>query len=341
MKTQPLVSIVTACYNGERHVGRCIEKVLEQTYNNVQMIIVNDGSTDKTEEVILSYKERFDARGFKLVYVKQQNQGVGGATNTAIKYIEGEYFALLDADNFYASNYIEDMVSFFQNNPKFSIVRCDGYKVNENNVNVPVRTLSRKHNEHYKENQFENCLFFKNFHFGGAMFRTCDFDAVNPNREIYPSRHGQNWQILLPMLYAYKAGYLDKKLCYVLFREDSVYNAVVRQDATKQYEQKEEYYKLLEDTLNKINMPNEERENYLYKLRIFYSHERLIIATRYNDKQTLEKEFEYLKENNAVTKNDVKWYRMGKNRFSYNLFTCKEKFIASLSKIKRKIVKCK
>ena len=257
MSKKPLVSIVTACYNGEFFVWRCIEKVLEQNYDNVEMIIVNDGSTDKTEEVVLSYEEKFKERGYKLIYAKQENQGVGAATNAALKYINGEYFALCDADNFYTTDYISEMVSFFQNNPKFSIVRCDGYKVYEKDVNTPFGKLARNHNEHHKENLFENCLFFRNFHFGGAMFRTSDFDKINPTREIYPSRHGQNWQILLPMLYCYKSGYLDKPLCYITYRENSVYNAVVRQNASKQYEQKEEYYKLLEDTLNKIDMSSE------------------------------------------------------------------------------------
>lgn len=339
MDNLPLVSIITACYNGEHYVGRCIEKVLEQNYDNIEMIIVNDGSTDKSEEVILSYKERFDARGYKLVYVKQENQGVGGATNTALKYVKGVYFTLCDADNFYVSNYVEEMVVFFQKNAHLSIARCDGYVFKEGNLDKSVSTMAGKHNEHFKENLFINCLFFKNFHLGGAMFKTSDYDAINPTREIYQSRHGQNWQILLPMLYCYKAGYIDKPLCYISYRKDSVYNTVLTQNVEKQYERTYEYCNIIEKTLKSINMADEEREYYLGEINIKYARQRLIMASKFKDIKKLEEEYDFLKTKNLLTKADKNWYYRGKNRAYDLIFRFTQKLKSFIRKIKMFLLK--
>ena len=59
----PLVSIITPCYNGEKKAIKFLNSVLEQTYKNIEFIIVNDGSTDKTEEIILSYRDKFISKG--------------------------------------------------------------------------------------------------------------------------------------------------------------------------------------------------------------------------------------------------------------------------------------
>ncbi|MBO5852166.1 MAG: glycosyltransferase family 2 protein [Clostridia bacterium] len=339
MKKQPLVSIITACYNGELYISRCIEKVLEQDYNNVEMIIVNDGSVDKTEEIILGYKEKFKERGYRLIYIKQENQGVGGATNNALKHINGDYFTLCDADNFYISDYLSEMVSFFQNNSKFSIVRCDGFVFKEDDIVAPISTMAGKHGEHYNENLFENCLFLKNFHLGGAMFKTSDFDKINPMREIYPSRHGQNWQILLPMLYYFKSGYIDKPLCCITYRKNSVYNAVLTQDAARQYERTDDYCKIIQETFKLINMPNEECEYYLKKINLKYARQRLIIAAKFKDIKKIEEEYTFLKKEGEVTKSDKNWYYRGKNKGYDLIFRFAQKLKSAIRKIKKPLSK--
>ena len=61
--TKPLVSIITPCYNGEAFLKRYFESILNQTYPNLELIFINDGSTDRTEEIALSYRERLEKRG--------------------------------------------------------------------------------------------------------------------------------------------------------------------------------------------------------------------------------------------------------------------------------------
>ena len=62
-KNKPLVSVITPCYNGEKFLHRFLDSVLNQTYTNVEFIFINDGSFDKTEEIVFSYKERLKSKG--------------------------------------------------------------------------------------------------------------------------------------------------------------------------------------------------------------------------------------------------------------------------------------
>lgn len=90
----PLVSIVIPVYNGANYVAEAIESALNQTYKNIEIIVVNDGSTDNTEEVVKSY-------GDKVRYFCKENGGTSTALNLAIKNMKGEYFSWLSHDDMY------------------------------------------------------------------------------------------------------------------------------------------------------------------------------------------------------------------------------------------------
>ena len=74
MKTEK-VSIVTPCYNGEKYLERFLKSILNQSYGNIELIFINDGSTDQTEEIIKKYKEEFDLHNIELTYLFQENAG--------------------------------------------------------------------------------------------------------------------------------------------------------------------------------------------------------------------------------------------------------------------------
>lgn len=98
-----LVSIITPVYNAERYVGLTIESVLSQTYRDWEMIIVNDGSTDGSEEVI----RRYASRDSRIKCFSQQNAGSAAARNNGIRRAEGRYICLLDADDMWDSDFLE------------------------------------------------------------------------------------------------------------------------------------------------------------------------------------------------------------------------------------------
>ena len=91
----PKVSIIIPCYNGEKYLKNAIDSALSQSYENIEVIVVNDGSEDDTEKIALEY-------GKKIRYFKKKNGGVSSALNLGIKEMEGEYFSWLSHDELMA-----------------------------------------------------------------------------------------------------------------------------------------------------------------------------------------------------------------------------------------------
>ena len=92
-KFNNLVSIIMPAYNVEKHIASSISSVLNQSYNNWELIIINDGSTDETEQTIKLFKDK------RIKYFKKQNGGVSSARNLALIKMQGDYFCFLDADD--------------------------------------------------------------------------------------------------------------------------------------------------------------------------------------------------------------------------------------------------
>lgn len=106
----PLVTIVIPAYNVEEYIGKSIESVLEQTVSDWELIIVNDGSTDKTLSIIKNYA----AMESRIMVIDQPNGGVSVARNKGLDAASGQYISFLDADDFYDNQYIERMSSPLQ-----------------------------------------------------------------------------------------------------------------------------------------------------------------------------------------------------------------------------------
>lgn len=257
MSEKPLVSIITPCYNSEKWVSRYLESLLRQTYSNIQLIVINDGSHDKTEEIVLSYREKLAQKGMQLTYQYQDNKGLGGAIQTGLHLVRGEYFTWCDSDNFYTPDYVEEKVRFFAKHPEYAIVRCDGYVVKDSDIHTPISRMADENTDKFQEHLFYNALLSKNFHFGCAMLRTKEFDTINPERKIYESREGQNWQLMLPMLYYYRSGYIDKPMFVFVIRMDSISNVTQTQDLTAKIKQIDEYIKILQTTICSMHIKEE------------------------------------------------------------------------------------
>lgn len=253
---QPLVSIITPCYNSEKYLIRYIENILNQTYDNIQLIFINDGSTDATEKIIKDYTPVLERKGCKVTYQYQENRGLGGAVNTGLKLVEGEFFTWCDSDNFFTDDYVQTKITYFLEHPEYAVVRCDGYTVVDPDIYTPVALMSVGHNDEANPNCFYNMLLCENYHFGCAMVRTKEFDVVNPQREIYESREGQNYQILLPVYYHYKTGYIDKPMFYCVIRNDSISNSAITRGNRALINQLEEYRMIIHKTIEFMNIPD-------------------------------------------------------------------------------------
>lgn len=115
--TNKKVSIIIPTYNAARFIKETIDSALAQTYSNIEVVIVNDGSTDNTEEVIKDYLS-----DKKIIYVKQENGGISKARNRGVANSSGEYIAFLDADDIALLNRITEQVKFFEENPEYGVI---------------------------------------------------------------------------------------------------------------------------------------------------------------------------------------------------------------------------
>ena len=121
MKTSfnPKVTIVIPVYNGEQYLKEAIDSALSQTYKNIEVLVVNDGSKDKTDEIAKSY-------GNKIKYIKKDNGGVASALNVALKEMSGEYFSWLSHDDLYLPTKIEKQIKALSTTEnKNTIIACN------------------------------------------------------------------------------------------------------------------------------------------------------------------------------------------------------------------------
>jgi len=115
----PLVSVIMPVYNGEDTVGKAIRSVLDQTHGDLELIVVDDGSTDFSRKAITSTRDR------RLLFLTQQHRGAPAARNLGITSASGEYLSFLDADDRYVPDALEHFVAAANENPKVSLFYGD------------------------------------------------------------------------------------------------------------------------------------------------------------------------------------------------------------------------
>lgn len=119
----PKFSIIVPVYNVEKYIGKCLESIKNQTYKDYEVIVVNDGSTDKSMEI---------AKEYNVKVIEQKNQGLSSARNTGVKNSTGKYIMFLDSDDYIDNNLLKELNKSLDNNP--DIVRFQIREVYENST---------------------------------------------------------------------------------------------------------------------------------------------------------------------------------------------------------------
>lgn len=168
--SKPLLTIVIPCYNVASYIEECLKSVLEQTYTNIQILTVNDGSTDDTLEYLKNYAQH-DKR---IEIIDQANTGLGAARNAALLYIKGDYITFLDSDDYLAKDAVEKLLNeAIKTNADITIGAR--VKFNSKNSFISPKALFAKKQEGYAHKftavyglvavhgkLFESGFFFKN-----------------------------------------------------------------------------------------------------------------------------------------------------------------------------------
>lgn len=119
------VSVIIPIYNSEKYLKMCIESILNQTIRDIEIIMVDDGSTDNSLEIIKNYQKKDD----RIIVLQQQNKGAGSARNYGMDQASGEYYLFLDSDDFFEPDMLEKSYELASNNQLDIVVMgCDIYK---------------------------------------------------------------------------------------------------------------------------------------------------------------------------------------------------------------------
>ena len=139
MEKEIKISVVIPVYNAEKYIGKCLDSIINQTYKNWEVICINDGSSDKSEEIIDTYKNQ----KYNITLIKQKNMGPGAARNTGIDKANGDYIVFIDADDYIDSNFFSRLNDVVQDT---DIVFIDIMQVNGFGERIKDEIMSKYSN---------------------------------------------------------------------------------------------------------------------------------------------------------------------------------------------------
>ena len=192
------VSIIIPCFNQGEWIKEAVESAVNQTYKNVEIVIINDGSTDNSEDVIHSLCEKYP----DIVFINEkENHGVVYARNKAIQMTSAEYILPLDADDKIAPSYVEKAVKILEENPNIGIVYSRARIFGIKNKEWKLAEFSRE------DILYKNCIF------SSALFRKRDFEKIGGYKE-YMKDGWEDWDLWLSFI---EAGFEVHRIDEVLF----------------------------------------------------------------------------------------------------------------------------
>lgn len=265
----PLVSIITPCYNGDKYVNKLLDSVLAQTYSPIELIAVNDGSTDNTQEVLESYKTKFESKGIKYSIVSQKNGGLPNAINAGLKLFNGKYINFIDCDDYLTIDSIEKRVKILEEDKSLDVVWSATNIIDE--FSGKITEVWGESHDPTRKSLFEDMIYHDDYVWVSAakLVRASAFLEIYPNKTILDKVPGQNIQIFLPLYFkGNNVGYIAEPLACVVARGDSDSRKQRNEEEMRKYQQgiRDTYL----DTLEKINMSEAERVKYTSIIRNRY-----------------------------------------------------------------------
>lgn len=195
------ISVITSVFNGVSEIGRTIESIINQSYDNFEYIIINDGSSDNTQEVLKHYVNR-DKR-IKIIN-NPGNIGLTKSLNKALKIARGKYIARIDSGDVAAVDRLARQVSFLENNPEYGIIGSSCIVIFPELRTYRVIYPPSTHDNIVRTLMLRNC-----FYHSSLIIRRDVFQRVG----LYRYKYAQDYELLLRSLRYYKLANLDDILC--------------------------------------------------------------------------------------------------------------------------------
>jgi len=199
MNQLTLVSVIIATYNKGKYIKRAIESVLNQSYKNFELIIVDGGSTDNTKEIVQPYLADYRVR-----YIYKKDKSPAEGRNNGIEIAKGKYIAILDSDDFWCdSKKLEKQIDFLEKNPEYVLVGGGAIAIDENG-NECYRVLPPENDEEIRKVMLFDCVFPH----GTVVFKKKDWERAGRYDTRSEFGFSEDWNLWL------KLGTFGKFYCF-------------------------------------------------------------------------------------------------------------------------------
>lgn len=211
----PLVSVIIPAFNRVDYIKETIHSVLNQNWPNIEIIVVDDGSSDGTFEILRQFSD--DQKIKLLSHTNRENKGQSAALNVGLRAASGEFIAILDSDDLFAPTKLVDQVKFFEAQPSFDMVYGKGLAIDQNG-NPLFYTLSENHEETGDPARILlDCYVAIP---GGALFRRSLIEKVGFFEESF--RAAQDHDMAVRLFEVGKVGYLPEVAFHYRKHGDSI-----------------------------------------------------------------------------------------------------------------------
>lgn len=199
--SSPSVSVLMSVYNGETYLAEAIESILTQSFSDFEFIIINDGSTDRSSDILRKYADN-DQR---IIIIEHNNIGLTKSLNTGIKKARGTYIARMDADDISEKRRFETQVNILKNHPEIGVIGTSAKIIDENGNVKRVCNQIEPHNKIITKILSDN-----KFIHGSIMIRKSILDVAGPYNESYI--YAQDYELILRLSNFCKIANTSQKL---------------------------------------------------------------------------------------------------------------------------------
>jgi len=215
----PKVSTIVPTYNYAHFLRDCVNSIIQQTYKDFEIVVIDDGSTDETRAIVESLIE--SNPGVQIRYIYQNNQGPAAARNHGIREAQGEYIAFCDADDVWAPEKLDKQLDLFEQDPELAMIFSDMSQQVEDGCYEESYFHKRGINPEKFTNVYSKLIERNNFIIPTTVvLRRKILDDVGIFDERY--RVGEDYELWLRIAKKYKIGYIDKPLVIRFSHEGSI-----------------------------------------------------------------------------------------------------------------------
>jgi len=212
---QPLVTVGVALYNHEKYIVDCLKSIVEQTFTDVELIVIDDGSSDNSYEVAKSYLQSQER--IKYIIKTRKNVGMCNTLNEIAHLSHGKYISFIGSDDYWAKDKIQDQVEFLENHLEIALVHSNSIMVDDHNNEISTIEYQNKKNS---SDLFEAILFGK----GGIntpshLYRTSVYEEIG---YYDPSFRFEDTDFWLRVTSKFKVGFINKFHTYYRWHDDNL-----------------------------------------------------------------------------------------------------------------------